>query len=150
MQERESLKDLPGVTVLVERFEGHAKDAGFDRQTFQTDVELKLRIAEIKVTEDDWPWLYLNVNTLHRERNRSGAYNISLRLIQGVVLRSQLRSDLGKSFEDALATPDTFATTWSTELVGFGTVAQVRDCVRDLVDMFVNDWLAVNPLKGTM
>ena len=41
-----------------------------------------------------------------------------------------------------------FAPTWSVGAAGFGTVADVRDAVRDLVDKFANDWLAANPLNG--
>ena len=139
-----SLKDLPGVRVVVEHFRSGAEDAGFDSQAFQTDVELKLRMAGIKVTKDpDFPELYLNVNALHRERNRNHAYGISLNLIQPVRLQSQLRSDPEKTAEDI------WAITWTTGLLGFGVVADARAAVKDLVDRFVNDWLEVNPLQGT-
>ena len=145
MRQQQSLKGLPGVRVVVEEFRRAVEAAGFDSQTFQTDVELKLRMAGIKVAKDtDLPELYLNVNALHRERNTHHAYSISLRLIQPVLLQSQLRSDPEQSSEDAL-----FATTWTTGLLGLGTVADVRAALKDLVDEFVNDWLAVNPLKGT-
>lgn len=150
MGQPHSLKDLPGVRVIVADFRNTAEAAGFDSQTFQTDVELKLRMAGITVTEDlDFPYLYLNVGALHRERNQSHAYDITLQLIQPVLLRSQLRSDSKKLPEDAWAMSTTPATTWSTGLLGFGAVADVRAGVKDVVDKFVNDWLAVNPLKGT-
>lgn len=150
MRRPQSLKDLAGVIVVVEDFRSAAEDAGFDRGTFQTDVELKLRIAGIRATDDiELPRLYLNVNVLHRERNRNGPYNTSLELIQGVLLRSQLRSEPEKTFEDALAMTTTYSTTWSAGSLGFGSVADVRDAVRDLVDMFANDWLSVNPLNRT-
>ena len=146
MQQPHMLKDLPGVMVVVEGFRSAAEDAGFDKQTFQTDVELKLRMAGIKAAEDtDLPRLYLNVNTLQRERNRN-AYAVSLELFQRVLLESQLRSDPEKSSE-ALATSTTMAITWSTGSLGLGSVADARAAVRDRVDTFINDWLAVNPLK---
>ena len=145
MRPQESLKDLPGVRVVVENFSNAAEAAGFDSQTFQTDVELKLRMAGIKVTEDlDFPRLYLNVNALHQERGKSHAYSISLELHQRVLLQSQLRSDSEESSKGPL-----LATIWSTGSLGFGAVAAARAAVKDLVDMFVNDWLAVNPLRGT-
>ena len=148
MRPPHTLKDLPGVMVVVEDFRSAAGDAGFDSRTFQTDVELKLRLAGIKAAEDaDLPQLYLNVNTLHRERSRNDAYGVSLRLIQRVLLESQLHSDPEKSTEEALATSTTLATTWSTGSLGFGSVADVRAAVKDRVDMFINDWLEVNPLK---
>lgn len=145
MQQQQSLKDLPGVRVVVEPFRSGAENAGFDSQAFQTDVELKLRMARIKVTKDpDFPKLYLIINALHRERNENHAYSASLRLIQPVLLPSQLRSDSGTSSEDALS-----ATTWITGLLGYGAVADARAAVKDMVDQFVNDWLEVNPLQGT-
>ena len=145
----DTLKDLPGVSVSVELFSSAAEDAGFDRRVFQTDVELKLRMAGIKAAEDaDLPQLYLNVTTLHRERNRNAAYSILLELNQGVLLRSQLRSDPEKTFEDVLAMTTTFATTWFSGWLGIGSVTDARAAVRDLVDKFINDWLAVNPLRG--
>jgi len=146
MQRRDSLKGLPGVRVIVETFSSAAEGAGFDHRTFQTDVELKLRMAGIIATEDIFfPMLYLNVNALHRERDRNGAYNTSLELVQRVRLESQLHSDRERSSEEASAT--VAATTWSTESVGVGSVTDARAAVRDLVDKFINDWLAVNPLR---
>lgn len=148
MQERESLKDLPGVTVVVERFRSHAEDAGFDKQTLQTDVELKLRMAGIKVTEaDHGPWLYVNVNALHRERNKANVYGISLELNQRVLLASQVRSDPGKSSKEALALSKMFGITWTSGSVGVGKFDDVRTAVKNLIDKFINDWLAVNPLR---
>ena len=70
---RATLKGLPGVDVLVEVFDEQAKASGFDRRTFQTDVELKLRLAGIKVLMEKEksatpgkPILYLHVNALQR------------------------------------------------------------------------------------
>ena len=150
MQQPVSLRGLPCVSVVVEDFRRAAEDAGFNSRTFQTDVELKLRMAGISATgEKNWPMLYLNVNSLHREPNRSSAYSISLELHQYVLLGSQVRSDPGRPSEEALARSTTSGITWSTSALGFGPVAHARDTVRDLVDKFVNDWLAVNPLKET-
>ena len=151
MHQRDSLKDLPGVAVMVERFRTEAEQAGFDRRTFQTDVELKLRMTGIRVleTEDHGsPLLYLNVNAMHSEPNRRAPYSISLELIQDVVLQRQTPSTPEDSSEDVLEKRTTFATTWSSEVLGLGTVANARDASKDLVDTFANDWLAVNPLNG--
>ena len=156
MRRRDSLKDLPGVEVVVEHFSDAAGQAGFDRQAFQTDVELKLRMVGIRVFETDdqadrivrtghgVPQLYVNVNAFHRKRGQSEPYSISLELIQDVLLRHQSPSSSEGSPEAS-----TFATTWSSRVLGLGTVARVRDVCKDLVDQFANDWLAVNPLNGT-
>lgn len=149
MNGRDTLKDLPCVEVVVQ-FRSRAGEAGFSEQPFQTDVELKLRMAGIRVATGDVgsPWLYVNVNALHRETDRLGAYSVSLELIQHALLRSQLGSDVSSS-EHALAKITTRATTWSARVLGFGDVADARDAVRDLVNDFVNDWLAVNPPNRT-
>ena len=149
IDDRESLRDLPCVGVVVEHFRSVAEDAGFDEQVFRTDVELRLRMAGICVLENFRPsWLYLNANVLHRERDRAAAFSISLELKQEVILQSRIRSDPRNLPEDALAGATMFAPTWSVGAAGFGTVADVRDAVRDLVDKFANDWLAANPLNG--
>ena len=149
MQQRESLKGLPGVRVAVERFRSSTESAGFDRQVFHTDVELRLRMAGIAASENkDWPMLYLNVNALDRQKNERGAYSIGLELIQPVLLYSQLRSDLTKTLEDATKAAIITATTWTSGSLGFGSIVSVRDAVKDAVDRFINDWLAVNPIDG--
>ena len=150
MRQRDSLKGLPGVEVVVQIFKDEAEQAGFDEQAFQTDVELKLRMAGIRVLETKGRGLsrlYLNVTALHGDRR--AAYSISLELIQDVLLRHQPPSNPEDSSEDALGGAATLATTWSSGLLGLGTAAHARDASKDLVDIFANDWLAVNPLNGS-
>lgn len=150
MDVRESLKALPGVRVVVEDFGSAAENAGFDKRAFQTDVELRLRMAGVRVLETKGnPLLYLNVNVLHRKAGEMGAFHITLELIQRAIIRSQLRSGGEGLSEDALANSTMGATTWTTGLTGFGAVADVRDATKNLVDEFANDWLAVNPPNGT-
>lgn len=109
-EERDSLKGLPGVKVVVEHFDSAEEGTGFDRRTFQTDVELKLRMAGITASEEPGcPLLYLNVKTLHPESNRNSAYIALLQLRQWVLIESQLRSDPENTSEEALA----IATTWA-------------------------------------
>ena len=136
---RATLKGLPGVWVWVEDFSDDAKRAGFNQQTFQTDVELKLRLAGIKIlTEQERmftsgiPYLYLNVNPLHGQHGQIHAYTINLELNQWVWL--------GR--EPSIRAP---ATTWSVGSVGYGKLSNVRNAVKDLVDQFINAWLSVNP-----
>lgn len=135
---RASLKGLGGVWVLVESFSEAAQRAGFDDRNFQTDVELKLRMAGIKVqTEEEWlatpgrPWLYLLVSPQHERRGARAAFAIHLELKQFVTL---VRNDAPVP-----------AATWSTGSVGFGDLPYVRDGVKGGVDEFINAWLNVNP-----
>ncbi len=135
----DTLKGISGVHVRVEFFHEDAQRAGFNEQTFQTDVELKLRLAGIKVqTQKEWfatpgtPYLYLNVISFHEQRGENAAFNISLELKEQVSL---------------VRNPATrvFATTWSDGKLGYGDLQYARDSVKDVVDQFINAWLSVNP-----
>ena len=136
---RATLKELSGVWVWVEDFSDDAKRAGFNQQTFQTDVELKLRLAGIQVlTQQESlatpgsPYLYLNVNALHDQHGEIAAYGTRLHLWQGVRLIRE-------------PSITAFASTWSVSGVGYGKLSNVRNAVKDRVDQFINAWLSVNP-----
>ena len=137
---RATLKGISGVQVLVESFDEDAKNAGFDRRTFQTDMELKLRLAGIKVlTEEEAfatlgsPYLYLNVNPLSpRERGPNFPYSINLEFKQEIRLVRDPNINLHG------------ATTWSTRGVGYGDIPHIREHVKDDMDIFINAWLSVN------
>ncbi len=141
---RATLKGLPGVYVsrgvcLGRIFSEQDKVAGFDERTFQTDVELKLRLAGIKVlTEEEqlatpgMPILYLHVNALHKQPGQNHAYSISLGLQQAVRLVRNGALAYG-------------ARTWSVNSVGYGDLPFIRNAVKDYVDQFINAWLSVNP-----
>jgi len=136
---RATLKGLLGVAVLVEDLSEGAKRAGFDRSTFQTDAELKLRMAGIKVLSEEerslaagLASLYVNVHPLAREPGEVAPYSIELALQQLVLLRRD-------------ASVVTTATTWSVASTGQGRVQDVRDGLKNHVDKFINAWLSVNP-----
>jgi hypothetical protein len=121
-----------------------AQRVGFDKQTIQTDVELKLRVAGIKVlttpqqrTTPGNPRLYVNLNYV--DTNGVGAYNIEVALQQTVLLsRDQTVTTYG-------------VTTWSASRVGIGPrdriVSAVRSRLGDCLNEFLNAYLAVNPKK---
>jgi hypothetical protein len=134
------MRGLPGVDVIVEGFSSPQESAGFDDRAIQTDVELKLRMAGIKVLETEervrtvgQPYLYVNVNALHRQPGIRDSFAITFQLIQGVTL---------KRLPDL---PFAEASTWSNGMVGQGGLPFVRESVREQADIFVNAWLSVNP-----
>lgn len=136
---RATLKGLPGVYVLVESFDEQDKAAGFDRRIFQTDVELKLRLAGIKVLSNEeylatpgMPTLYLNVGALHKQPGQNHDYNIFLSLQQTVRLVRNGALAYG-------------ARTWGVNSVGYGDLPFIRNAVKDYVYQFINAWLSVNP-----
>ena len=127
---------------MVEGFTDRAKRAGFDDRTFQTDVELKLRMAGIKVLSEEEtlgtagrPWLYVRVNSLHEKPDTMDAYSIIVGLAQSALLERDL--SLG-SFSTS---------TWSTDSVGHGGISDIRSGLKDAMDVFINAWLSVNPKK---
>ena len=131
--------------MLVENLGGDAEENGLHRSDIQMDVELKLRLAGIKVlTEEeslnDPSHVYLYVNVLVKVDKTppvSGlvAYNISCELKQYVSLvrdPSVVRT----------------ATTWDTGglgLIGKDKLRNIRNYVKDQVDHFLNAYLSVNP-----
>ena len=137
--ERATLKGISGVQVLVEGFNESAKSAGFDIRTFQTDMELKLRLAGIKVltkkerfAAPGSPLLYLNLNPLSpEERESKFSYAI------GLELRQAIRLVRDPNIE-------TLGATWSTGGIGYGGIPYIREHVKDDMDIFINAWLSVN------
>ena len=89
--EAESLRGLSGVNVLVENLSDSAKRAGLEKNSIQTDVELKLRLAGIKVlTDEEWlyapgdPYLYVNLTVVWA--GGICAYGIDVELKQTALL----------------------------------------------------------------
>jgi hypothetical protein len=136
---RASLKGLQGVQVVVEPLEAEAEQVGLNKTSIQTDVELKLRQAGITVlTEAGTPYLYIDVNTSKSPSGPLYAYFVGVKLCQTVRLD---RDPSIKIFA---------ATTW--DVAELGTVGRVnlrsiRERIKDLVDMFINAYLSVNPKK---
>jgi hypothetical protein len=135
-----SLRGLQGVNVLIESLSSEAEQAGLNSTTIQTDVELKLRLAGIKVLSEEeslkqsgHPYLYVNANV----NPGLTLYSIHCKLKQGVTLS-----------RDVSIT--TIATTWETSasgLVEASNLLNIRSDIKDLVDQFINDYLSVNPKK---
>jgi len=138
-----TLKGLRAMNVVVESLKPEAERDGLLRDTIRTDVELKLRQAGIAVLSKSEPpayaYLYVNVGTM-KPSAASGlyAYCVHVELVQRVYLARD-------------ASVFTFARTWQSTGI-FGTVgtfnlSSVRGTVRDSVDEFLNDYLAVNPKR---
>lgn len=139
-QNSNSMKGLPGVHVLIEDL-GKAEGVGglFERD-IQTDVELALRIAGIKVLtlqeqleHTAYPSLYVRVSALIGDDGLV-AYSVNVQLTQEVTLWNGERS-IG-------------ATTWFAGYlgtVGRSNLWQVREDVKTYTNRFANDWLKANP-----
>ena len=143
-RERATLAGLTGVEVAVEPMDPDAEKDGLAQSTLRTDVELTLRQAGIRVLTSDgrlaapgMPYLYLSVGTA---KNEPGfyAYDIDLELKQEVRLTRN----------PAITS---MATTWSAPgwvgAVGSRNLSKVREGVRDVLDQFLNAYLAANPKR---
>jgi hypothetical protein len=147
-RDTDGLRGLAGVAVRVTGLKQEVERDGLSKAQLQTDVELRLRKAGIRVlTEDQWliapgqPTLSVIV-ALYKVSNpetiNGYAKSVDVVLRQNVVLSR---------------TPSTIvrgAITWqSTLMVGVSnsTVLQndIRERVADVVDEFINAFLAANP-----
>ena len=140
--QRESLRGLDGVYVLVEDLNDDTKRAGLSVAQIKTDVELKLRKAGIRITtkeerltQEGPPHLYVNVNVVGSQQYY--AYNISVNLKQSVYLQRNFL---------LIRVP-----TWTTGGAGKASSRSIREDARknlgDFVDRFINDYLAVNSIR---
>ncbi len=141
--QRDTLKALHGVRVLVEYLRPEGEKYGLTKEAIETDTELRLRQYGIKVlSREESPdsYLYINVNTVVQEALPIAAVAVQVQFLQDVLLYRDLKTRVT-------------ATTWSKGINGLVGVNQLRDFsrenVKDLVDKFINDYLAVNPKKET-
>jgi hypothetical protein len=142
---RRSLRGLQGVEVVVEVMKPMAARYGLTDTQVQTDVELRLRQAGIRVLTPDEsdptpgsPSLYVNIHTVFGDGPAVGlvGYSIDVELKQAV----QLERD------PAIWLPS--AVTWSENqrgLVGRTQLHALREALSDLVDRFINAYYTANP-----
>jgi hypothetical protein len=138
---RTTLHNLSGVKVVIESLGPDMEGAGLSQQQLQTDVELQLRQAGLRVlTTEEWaqvpgrPWLYVNAQVLLID-NDLAVYSI----------RVEINQDAHLTALDAFAD----VVTWDKGGIGATEMANlsphVRDGLRDLVDTFIDAYLSVNP-----
>lgn len=108
---------------------------GLTLSTLQTDVELRLRQFGVPIEPQAVSRLVVIVLAYHQQDAEHFAYSLHVRFREYVLVRGVLRE----------------AATWeSRRAIGIGRAGQlgpVRDTVRDLVDEFINAYLAANPKR---
>jgi inhibitor of cysteine peptidase len=146
-EERSSLAGLQGIYVLVEPLPVWTEQYGLTVQETQTQVELRLRQDGIKVLSKiesahtvGRVFLYVNINT-----QKSPVYmgreecpvSCSLALRQDVYLARDRAKFVGG------------AATWDMSSVGLCSANQlpkfIKTSIDNLLDQFINDYLAANP-----
>ncbi|MHC4658363.1 MAG: hypothetical protein ACYS83_04195 [Planctomycetota bacterium] len=140
--QRDVLKGLQGVLVIVENFRPEAQKY-VSREQLQNDVELLLRKYGIEVlTNEEWlnsessPYLYVNANVVLNEQRWLCAIDTDVQLKDLVMLVRNPK-------------PITSAVTWGKKMTELTVLSNLRSScrenVKDLVEMFINDYLAANP-----
>ena len=138
---RDTLRGLPGVEVLVEGLQPELERSGLTGAAIRADVEQRLRARGISVYASQAdnpspakPYLYVHINALPLQRPEGYAIAVQLQLRQ--TLRSLVTSS---NIVNAM--------TWDTHnVLGVPTpnLQSVQAEVRDYVDRFIKDWLAVH------
>ena len=146
-EERKTLKGLSGVSVLVDDLDDEIERLGLTKKNVQTDVELRLRKAGIKVcTLEEWKGdltigvLHVQIGLFKRDKALEGlySYELAVELAQSVAI---LRDPTIK----------TLAATWSAGII-YGTLGSIhlkelKSTIGDSVDVFSNAFLEQNPKK---
>jgi hypothetical protein len=141
-----TLAGVPSVYILVEELPDELQQAGLSRATLQTDAELRLCAAGIRVaTEQEGlsllgsPLLYVKVQG-GRNITTTG---IHLGYVAAVVL--QFFQDVRLDRDPSIRVE---APTWSAmQTITGPTVEVIRQSVRDLADRFANAYLMANPKR---
>ena len=141
VEDRESLRRLPGVEVIVETFLSEEEAAGFSRDAIRTSVEqvlqsngVRILSASERLQTPSAPFLYVNVNPL--KDNRAGTYclAIEVELHQAVSLLNRPEQKMS-------------ARTWNrvqVAMIGQQITDRVTEVVEPLIKQFANDFLTVN------
>ena len=143
--ERESLKGVVGVDIVVEPLNIEIERLGLVTLKLQQDIRLRLQQAGVRVlTEHERlatstaAMLVVRVDALHDRIGRY-FYCFDLLLTQRVRLKGR-------------DSPDVSAVTWSKSggiaLIADDNVRHIQDQVLRRVDQFIKDYLAVNPKRG--
>jgi hypothetical protein len=138
-EDRDTLGGLVGIYVRIGT-NSEAEEYGLSKAVLRTDVELQLRRYGVRVMSGEGvgrtPELYVQA-TAKKDLVVAGALAVGVKVefYQDVIL---LRDP----------TKHCAAVTWQDEavmLVGTESIRGVRDELSDLLDRFINDYLAANP-----
>jgi hypothetical protein len=146
VSERDSLKGLLGLEVLVEPLNIEIEQRGLQTVKLQSDIRQRLQKAGItvltereRVATPTAAMLVVRVDAVHDRIGRF-FYSIDLLLTQRVRLEGPVASELS-------------AVTWikpgGIGIIADDNVKHLEDQVLHKVDQFIKDYLAVNPDRRT-
>lgn len=139
--DQKALVGLKGVMATLEDLDPEVERLGLTPDQLKTDIELRLRKAGIRVlTEKEWlrtsgkPWFHISITTLYSAIG-PGIWSITINAKLNELVT------LARGFQ-------VFGAIWDKNLTGTvatAKVPQMRNKVGDVVDKFINDYLAANP-----
>jgi len=130
-----SLIGLAELNVVIEDLDDNAKVGGLTVSQLQTDVELRLRQAGLRVNTTALVFLHVRVTALGPTAAGEVAWKVDVELQQPVIIVRTKEATTG--------------TTWDASSIALSSSPafiprNVTGKVRDFVDAFLNDWLSVN------
>lgn len=138
----ESLRGLKGLAVEFADIDSTLKMVGLNKAHLELDVVLKLKKSGIILLLDRaWsetpgqPLLFIIINSIKLEHLDYYFYSITIDFNQEIIMTRDPTMKVG-------------GRTWGTSMIGFAEVSVIREYIReslnDLIDLFINDYLAVN------
>lgn len=138
VRQRDVLRGLPPLFVVVERLGPVAVEAGLSESLIRQEVERRLKASGISVVEE-WerlpgaPFLYVRITAYEVPATGLYSYSLDLELRELVTLARNPRAA-------------TYASTWESQGIVFST--RIRDRAMEYlakkIDEFIDDWLATN------
>jgi hypothetical protein len=139
--QRQSLADIPALQVKVAALTQDAMADGLRVNELKADMGLKLRSAGIKVDDESAPYLYALITyrkSLAPQGWDIGSFgDIIVTLQQPVIVIANGEKRYGATWMEHVV---------FNVLPGEGAEF-VRASLRNIMDNFINDYFAVNPLK---
>jgi hypothetical protein len=129
------MRGITGVTVAIEDIPSGGARIGLSKEDIRTDVELKLRLAGMRVLTGEESKMSAALSVNVNITDDAGAANVSVELYQ-----------VARLFRE----PNAFlplVATWESNgrVMSNPTSSHVRDSIKDMVDVFLNLWLKANP-----
>jgi hypothetical protein len=143
--EKDSLRGLKGIYVLVERIGGRVEQQGLTTSQLKTDAELKLRKAGIRVATRGES-LDSSVGTLHISVTANPTQSVPNLYQVSIIVELLQEVRLVRDPTITVVSATTYAVARSCGTVGIDHLRDdVRNAASDDVDVFINDYLAMNP-----
>lgn len=149
--ERESLRGLGGIAVVVEDIPDQEALFGISATRIKTDVELRLREHAISVTDSSLLYVYIQVRPL-RIDEYSWAVSLRVEFVQPVLtMRDALKHANSDDKSEALLgtiRAGFLGTTWQDDallILGSEKLGRIRERLADMTNAFINDYFAANP-----